>query len=316
MTRVCITGGGGYLGSVLVGELLKHGYKVDVVDRLNYGDSGVKPYVGVDGYRFYEYDIRDLYHVRKLVSEADYIIHLAALVGEALCDKYPGETWGVNVEGTRGLSEVAEENHTPLILASTCSNYGVTSGLAVERTPVNPQGLYAESKVEAERAVCGLDSSIILRFATLFGVSPRMRLDLMLNEWTTQMLDDGFIKIYQPDAYRPIFNVGDAAKTIRLFLDNFDESLHGIYNVGYNKYNFTKREIALIIQREVGGRIDYVERGDPRSYRVSFDKITEKGFISNPITPRIGVKLVEKFLSTATDTSQCYNMRGYIDKHI
>jgi len=198
-----------------------------------------------------------------------------------------------------------------MFLASTCSNYGVTSGYADEATLLSPQGLYAETKVEAERAVSEVYFHVILRFATLFGVSPRMRLDLMLNEWTADMLGDGVVEVYQPEAHRPILCVLDAARTITGILKSMQLHQCQTYNVGVDEFNYTKRDIAETIRRELGGKITYVDRGDPRDYEVSFAKLDAVQPILDPVTPRTGVKLVSQYLYEAPDTSRCYNYGGY-----
>ena len=309
--KVLITGGAGYLGSILTGELLSHGYEVDVVDRLNYGDSGVRPYKHLRNYRFHRFDVRDQYKLGEVVSQVDVVVHLAALVGESLCQDRKRDATSVNVDGTRIVAEQCKKHGKPLVFASTCSNYGVTEDYADEDSPLNPKGLYAETKVAGEKIVSELDDYMILRFATLFGVSPRMRLDLMLNEWTTQLMDEGFIDIYQPEACRPILNVKDAAKTIWRVIGTLPWQTGVTYNVGVNEFNLTKRELAELIKDEVGGEIVYVERGDPRNYKVNFSKLNEILPIADPITPYVGVNLVKKYLNSAPNTSRCYNREGY-----
>jgi nucleoside-diphosphate-sugar epimerase len=311
--RVLITGGGGYLGSTLSGELLKNGYEVDVVDRLNYGDAGIKFHTGKRGYRFHKLDIADIGEVQRLLGKTDCVVHLAALVGESLCNSRPEETWRVNVEGTQSLVEMAGEEHLPVVFASTCSNYGITDGWATEETSLNPQGLYAKSKIEAERAISQLYFHTILRFATLYGVSPRMRLDLMLNEWTKDVLFNKCVEVYQPTAYRPIVHVRDAARAIRGILDNLQHSQNQMFNVGCNDYNFTKEALAEIIKSEVGGEVKVVQRGDPRSYRVSFDKIRRTFGFHPEVSPWEGVREVKAFLEQSSDSTSFTNARDYVD---
>lgn len=314
--KICVTGGAGFLGSRLIGLLLNKGYEVDVIDKLLYGDAGVLPYKNLSNYHLHRIDIRDSYRVGKVLLDADYLIHLAAYVGDPLCERYPRKAWETNVNGTKILAEAAEKHSIPMILASTCSNYGVTDGLATEKTPLNPQGKYAESKVAAEKIVSKHTPHIILRFATLYGMSPRMRLDLMLNEWTMNMLQDGFIEIYQPDAYRPTINVSDAAKTVVRMLETIKEDTRETYNVGFNDYNFTKRELAEIIRGEIDGEITYVEKGDPRNYRVSFNKASPKMKHITRISPRVSVLTVKNFVLSTRDISRCHNEKGFYDTRI
>lgn len=314
--RVCITGGAGYFGSVLVGELLSHDYKVDVIDRLNYGDSGVKPYAHLKNYHFHKLDIQDISEVRQVLRKVDCIVHLAALVGDPLCNKYPEEAWNINVEATHGLVELAEHYYLPMILASTTSNYGVTEGWATEDSPLNPQGLYAKSKVEAERIVSQLYFHIILRFATLYGVSPRMRMDLMLNEWTRDLMHNGKVEVYQPEAHRPILHISDASRAVRSILDGLQHGMNKVFNVGCNDYNFTKRGLAEIIREEVGGEVSIVDKGDPRDYQVSFDRIRQTYGFHPQIHPIEGVKEVKTFLNLHKDYPKYSNIGDYIDTSI
>lgn len=310
--RVCVTGSGGFLGSTLVGELLRYGYMVDAVDRLNYGAVGVTPYIDNKHYHFHKLDILDITEVGKVLRNADCVIHLAALVSESLCDAYPDEAWRVNVEGTHGLVELARDEHLPLILTSTCSSYGVTDGWATEATALNPKGLYAKTKVEAERLVSQLYFHVILRFATLFGVSPRMRLDLMLNEWTRDMVKKGRIEIYQPSAYRPIVHVRDASRAICAVLSGLHHGMNQVFNVGCNDYNFTKEALANIIRDEVGGEVVTVDKGDPRSYRVSFDKIRHTYGFHPETSPWAGVREVKAFLDEYKGERALSNEGDYV----
>jgi len=311
-----VTGGAGYFGSTLVDELLREDYEVDVVDRLNYGDSGVEPYVKNRRYHFHEFDILDVSELKRVLRKADCIVHLAALVGDPLCSKYPEEAWRVNVEGTQGLVELAKDEHLPLILASTCSNYGVTAGWALESTPLNPQGIYAKSKVEAERLVSQLYFHTILRFSTLFGVSPRMRMDLMLNEWTKNLLFDKRVEVYQPNAHRPIIHVRDASRAIKGVLNGLQFAQNQVFNVGCNDYNFTKQKLAELIRDEVSGEIVTVEKGDPRDYLVSFDKIRQVYGFYPRFHPTEGVREVKAFLESYSGAKTFNNVVDYHDSSL
>jgi nucleoside-diphosphate-sugar epimerase len=275
--RVLISGGAGFFGSVLSEYLLHLGHQVAVIDNLIHGSHGLTRIYAKEGFTFLNADIRDINEI----GELDVVIHLAALVGEPLCKDNEEMVEGINYEATCNLFNLAQDQDIPFIFASTCSNYGVTEASASERTPLNPQGVYAKSKVKAENYIAGWKNSVILRFATLFGSSPRMRLDLLLNQWTYQLMKGGSLEIYQPTAYRPLVHVSDASLAVIRVIHSFHQTARGkIYNVGGNYLNYTKMALAEAIQSRVGGEINYVDKGDPRSYRVDFTKIREElGFI-------------------------------------
>jgi len=265
-----------------------------VIDRLDYGKSGAEPYTHLKNYHLFQLDIRNTGAVERIISKTDCVVHLAALVGEPLCNRDLEETWSVNFGGTYGIVKLVENHHTPLIFASTCSNYGMLEGWATEKTPLNPKGVYAETKVNAEKIISQVHPHVILRFATLYGVSPRMRMDLMLNEWTASMIHDKRVEVYQPEAYRPIVHVVDAARLVKAIIGGMNVAIDKTYNVG--GYNLTKRQLAVIIQKETHGEIVVVDKGDPRSYRVSFNKIGEQFGFYPRITPTDGVHEVMEYL--------------------
>lgn len=272
--------GAGFLGSRLLDYILPI-HNVTVVDRLDYGSAGIYPHLNHDNICFVDKDICDISNV----NDFDAIIHLAALVGEPLCEKHPDEAKRVNVEGTKHLCDLAEDANVKFIFSSTCSNYGVTEGYANEETPLNPQGLYAETKVEAEKYIISNNHDYtILRFSTLYGCSYRMRLDLMVNQFTYDACVNQMIEVYSPNAYRPNIHVKDACYAILAVLLNPIDTQNKIYNVGGKESNMTKREIANIVTSLfVMPKAEVVEmdRGDKRDYKVDFSKIqSELGYIT------------------------------------
>jgi len=284
--RVLITGGAGYLGAVVSLTLLGKGHEVRVLDCLRHGGE---PLLGVWSHRrfsFHRADLRDADAVRSALEGQDAVVHLAALVGDPACAKNPQEARSVNIEASLGLiRESARSGVRRFVFASTCSNYGRMrdpSQYVDEQSELRPVSLYAETKVEVEKALLEQEISekmaaTVLRFATLFGTSPRMRFDLTVNEFTMELLLKKSLEVYGEQFWRPYVHVRDAAEAIARVLESEKESLirKAVYNVGSTKNNFRKQDLIEIIQRVIpGGEVKCVRREeDPRDYRVSFEKI-------------------------------------------
>lgn len=275
---IVVTGGAGYIGSVLVPYLLNAGHRVRVIDDLRYGGHGLTAVLEHPWFGLHKIDIRDKDNLYPALQYVDIVIHLAAIVGKPACfeDKY--DAWSTNYGGTCYLVEVAEAlGVKQFIFASTCSNYGICD-LATEETPVDPLSLYSQTKVEAEEKVLSskIPVTTILRFATAYGISPRMRFDLLLNEFVRDALNDR-LEVYGPSAWRPLVHVYDIARAIGL---SIREELSGIFNIG--GHNLTKKDIADLVQAlypqsQINIRYDK-DKKDPRNYRVSFEKIGRLGF--------------------------------------
>jgi len=287
--KIFVTGGAGYFGSVLVGKLLERDdNSIYVLDALHYGPSGVAPYLGKHNYRFLQGDIRDTSLIKSILSQGiDCIVHLAALVGEPLCDLYPDLASSVNVNGTETLVNIANEYDVQhFIFASTCSNYGRQNDEVDENSPLDPKSLYSKTKVMAEEHVMkNACFSTVLRFATLFGSSPRLRLDLLLNEIVYQASTEGAIEIYDSKAWRPLIEVRDASDAVLACINAGSSILNDVFNVG--TVNLRKIDLAETVKRCIPQTaIRVVSEGrDKRSYRVSFKKMREK----LSFTPRISV---------------------------
>jgi len=278
--KILVTGGAGYFGSVLVGKLLEcEDNFVYVLDALHYGSSGVVHYLGKSNYRFLQGDIRESSLLRHILSQdIDSIVHLAALVGESLCNRYPDLAFSVNVNGTKSLVDLANEyNVQNFIFVSTCSNYGRQNDEVDENSPLDPKSLYSRTKVLTEEYVLkNAYFPTVLRFATLFGASPRLRLDLLLNEIVYQALIERVIEIYDPEAWRPLTHVRDASDAVCACLNAGSSIVNEIFNVG--TANLRKIELAYTVRRHVPETAIKVLNGgaDKRSYKVSFSKIREK----------------------------------------
>lgn len=285
MMHVLVTGGGGYLGSVLCLELLRGGHQVTVLDNLTFGGQALLPMLSHENFRFVPGDLRDADAVARALDGASAVVHLAAIVGDPACSAAPDLAVAVNKEASLALlSQASAAGVSRLIFASTCSNYGKmadTSVLATEEHELRPVSLYAETKVAFERELLsgrhqGLCPSV-LRFATLYGLSPRMRFDLTVNQFAAEMQSKGEITVFGEQFWRPYVHVRDAALGVIACLGAPAETVNSqVFNVGATSQNFRKADIVDMVQKRlrkpaVVTRVSKVE--DPRDYRVAFEKI-------------------------------------------
>jgi nucleoside-diphosphate-sugar epimerase len=282
--RVLVTGGAGYIGSHLVRRLLGAGHAVHVLDRLDYGGSSLLGDCDVPGFSLTKGDITDRALLRRAIRDAEAIVHLAARVGFPACQRDPQDAVRSNVEGTRAV--LAESNPAQrLVFASTASVYGATGpGLRDESWPVTPLSLYARTKVEAENLVRARGEAVILRFATAFGVSSRMRFDLLPNDLLRIALRDGRLDLYEPGFRRCFIHVRDTAAALHHALDNWDLVVDQTFNVGDPALNMTKLALAERIGQLVPYALTVVATGhdsDERDYYLSSDRFSATGFRAN-----------------------------------
>ena len=278
---VLVTGGAGYVGSILTNELVKKNYDVKVVDSLVYGDAGISSLIDQNKIEFFNLDIRDSSKIASILKNVDCVIHLAAIVGEPLCKEIPEAAKQINEIATKNLVNLCKNNNVKrFIFASTCSNYGSSLNIVDESSPVKPLSLYSECKVNSEKYIIDNNSdkfqTCILRFATAHGLSPRMRFDLLVQEFLHDALVDKKISIFGEDFWRPLIHVDDMASACISVVDASSITISGqIFNVGSSNENYTKKQLANIIQKHVSDiKIEIVKsKTDPRNYKVSFDKI-------------------------------------------
>jgi nucleoside-diphosphate-sugar epimerase len=288
-TSILVTGGAGYVGSILVDELLGRGHRVRVLDSLVHG--GVPSLLlawGDPRFEFVRGDVRDSEARRQALRDVDAVVHLAAVVGDPACAREPELAREVNFGATTELVEDAKaEGVERFIFASTCSNYGKMAGsdLVTEEFELSPVSLYAETKVAAELEVLSRNGTIApccLRFATVFGASPRMRFDLTVNEFARDVALKGDLVVYGEQFWRPYVHVRDAARAVALALDAPAETIAGnVYNVGNTEQNYRKLDLVELLKRRFPqATVEFVHKDeDPRDYRVSFDKVeAELGF--------------------------------------
>ncbi len=281
--KILVTGGAGYIGSVLVGHLLRRGHTVTVLDALLYGQTSLLQYCGEPNFDFVGGDARDEGIVAGLVKAHDVVVPLAAVVGARACDRDPVTARTVNHEAVALINRLRSRAQ-PLVLPSSNSGYGTKSGnmYCTEATPVEPITLYGTTKVDAEQEVLEHGESVSLRLATVFGPSARMRLDLLVNDFVYRAVTDGFLVIYEKDFKRNYIHVDDVAECFCFCIEHFDNMKGQAYNVGLNDANLSKAELATKIKEYVPTLyMHYAEVGtdpDRRNYIVSNDKLRAKGF--------------------------------------
>jgi nucleoside-diphosphate-sugar epimerase len=284
---IVVTGGAGYIGSLVCGELLFRGAKVTVIDKLLFGGNSLLAYLSHPGFSFRKASVCGKEEIRPLLGKVDYVIHLAAIVGYPACQRAGHDlSYSCNFDGTRNVFELAEEaGARRFIFSSTYSNYGVSEdGKPVtEDSPLYPQSLYAETKIAAENYLIDKSRSsrcvpIVLRLATLYGPSPRTRFDLIINQFVLEAIEKRNLIIYQKDYNRSFVHIKDVARAMLLALEAPEDKVRGqVFNVGSNDGNYSKEQIIRLIQKYVAGvTVEYRDLsfdGDMRDIKVSFDKI-------------------------------------------
>jgi nucleoside-diphosphate-sugar epimerase len=281
--RVLITGGAGYLGSVLCEHLLAAGYRVTVLDNLLYGQAPLFHLCAHPAFDFVYGDVRDETLMRDLIHDADVLIPLAAIVGAPACDRDPWLTQSINVDAVRLLNRLRDPQQL-VIFPNTNSGYGARSGerYCTEDTPLEPISLYGRTKVMAETELLDSPNTITLRLATVFGMSPRMRLDLLVNHSVYAAITDGYIIVFEKDFKRNYVHIRDVADCFVYCIEHAGGMVLRPYNVGLDAANLSKEELMLKIKEHVPGfHIHFAAVGadpDKRNYIVSSRRLREAGF--------------------------------------
>lgn len=285
MRTILVTGAAGYVGGVMTRRLLDEGAEVIGVDAcaMNHAAEGVREILDHPRFTLVRADVRDTDALRSILSRADAVVHLAAIVGDPAGRRDPDLTRAVNVDASLALidaSREAEVGH--FVFVSTCSNYGVadTDSLVTEDGALNPVSLYAETKVAVERHILAQSElpATVCRFATVYGVAPRMRFDLTVNQFTIEAYMTGVLEIYGEQFWRPYVHVADAARAVQLVLESPSTTVGRVYNVGDSGENYTKRMMFdLLKERLPNLRAEWVSVDeDPRSYKVGFQRIADE----------------------------------------
>lgn len=280
--RILITGGAGYIGSVLTRALLSRGHAVTVLDNFAFGQSSLLDCCADPAFDVVVADARDADVLRPLVARHDVLIPLAALVGAPACDRDPALATSLNVGAVRTLCGLASPEQR-IIFPVTNSGYGIGDASAcTEESPLRPVSLYGRTKVEAEGIVLQRENSVSFRLATVFGASPRMRFDLLVNDFVQRAVVDGTLTLFEGHFRRNFIHVRDVARVFAHGLDHFVSMRGRVYNAGLDSANLTKRELCEAIQRQVPAFVFHeAETGtdpDQRDYLVSNARLTSTGF--------------------------------------
>ena len=279
--KILVTGGAGYLGGLLVPRLLEAGHDVRVVDSLVYGVHSLFHVCAAPGFDFVYGDARDERLMAEMVPWADVILPLAAVVGLAACARDPWLAESTNLDAVRLVDRLRSPEQL-VVFPSTNSGYGTRAGECTEETPQEPLSLYARTKVVAEQELLESGSTITLRLATVFGISPRMRLDLLVNHFVYAAVTDGFLVVFEKQFRRNYIHVRDVADCFLHCVDNADRMLGRPFNVGNDAANLTKEQLARKVQEYVPEfYVHYAEvREDPdkRDYDVSSRRLQAAGF--------------------------------------
>jgi nucleoside-diphosphate-sugar epimerase len=281
--HIVVTGAAGYLGSVLCEHLLAGGYQVTALDNLMYGQSSLFHFCANPKFDFVFGDSRNENLMRELVSKADVLIPLAAIVGATACDRDPLTATSTNLDAIRMINRLRSPQQL-VIYPTTNSGYGTKSGetFCTEETPLEPISLYGQTKSEAEKELLDAPNVISLRLATVFGMSPRMRLDLLVNHFVYAAVTDGYLVIFEKDFKRNYIHIRDIADCFIHCIENGEQMAGRVYNVGLDAANLSKEELALAVKEHVPGLyIHFAPIGsdpDKRNYVVSNKRLREAGF--------------------------------------
>ena len=279
--KVLITGGAGYLGSNLTRHLLEVGYTVTVLDNLMYDQVTLLHLFGNPKFQFELGDVRDKKLLQELVGLNDVIIPLAAIVGMPACKANPELTVAVNYQQVADIVEVLRDDQK-LILPNTNSQYGSSDSIITEESPFNPLSLYAKTKCDAENIMLAKGNGVSLRLATVFGVSPRMRTDLLVNDFVYKSVVDGYLVLFEAHFKRNYIHVQDIARTFQFIIEFYDKCKGHAFNVGLSTANLSKLELAETIKKYIPSLVikqdDFKEDFDKRNYIVSNEKLESLGW--------------------------------------
>ncbi len=282
--KILITGGAGYIGSVLVPTLLEKGYLVAVIDNFLYNQSSLLDCCHHQNLTIIRGDARNKELIKHHIKDADVVIPLAALVGAPLCDKFSDEAKSINEDAVKMIASFKRPDQK-IIYPNTNSGYGIgkKDAFCTEKSPLKPISLYGRTKTEAEKAVRKAGNSIVLRLATVFGTSPRMRLDLLVNDFVYRAVNDRFLVLFEADFKRNYIHIRDVARAFLHAIENFDRMKNEVYNLGLSDANLSKRELCEEIKKQLPDfyftEAAVGEDPDKRNYVVSNEKIEQAGFV-------------------------------------
>lgn len=283
MKNILITGAAGYIGSMLCTKLVEEGYKVTAVDILKYEKNSLGHLFSKKNFVFFKLDITKKKNLKKIISNKDFIIPLAALVGAPLCEKRKKEAIKVNVESIKLILSLVKKRQK-ILYPTTNSGYGIgqKSKFCDENTPLNPISLYGRTKVEAEELISTHANYICFRLATVFGYSYRMRTDLIVNNFVETAVKRGKLEIFEPNFRRNFIHINDIVDAFLFSIKNFDKLKNNIFNLGLSSANISKISLARKIKKIIPKtKVIINKKGndpDKRDYFVSNKKIEKAGF--------------------------------------
>jgi len=283
--KILVTGGAGYLGSILCEHLLAKGYNVTVIDNLMYRQTSLFQFCNNPSFEFVFGDARDEKLMEDLIKGVDIIIPLAAIVGAPACDLDPLMAKSTNLDAIKLINKLRNKNQL-IVYPTTNSGYGTKSGdvFCTEDTPLEPISLYGQTKSDAEAELLSSENVITLRLATVFGASPRMRLDLLVNHFVYAAVTDGYLVIFEKDFKRNYIHIRDVADCFIYCIENAEKMVGRPYNAGLDTANLSKEELALKVKEMVPNfYIHFSEVGsdpDKRNYIVSNQRLREVGFVA------------------------------------
>jgi|TARA_R110000744_G_scaffold316727_2_gene423349 nucleoside-diphosphate-sugar epimerase len=279
--NVLITGGAGYLGSILTELLLDEGYKVTVLDNLIYKQTSLLHLCSNTNFKFIKGDVIDLNLLKKLIPEYNIIIPLAAIVGAPACDSNTDLAIRVNYTQIQVIVDILRKDQK-LIMPNTNSQYGSSKDVITEESPFNPLSLYAKTKCDAEEYILDWGNGICLRLATVFGASSRMRTDLLVNDFVHKTIELGYLVLFQSHYKRNYIHVRDIAYTFLFCIENYDKMNNNVFNVGLSDTNLSKLELAEKIKEHFPDLVivenEFKTDFDNRNYVVSNKKLESFGW--------------------------------------
>ena len=282
-TKILITGGGGYIGSVLTRKLLEKKFDVTVLDNFRYNQASLLDCCYEKKFKIIRGDVRDEKILKDALKEAEFIIHLAALVGAPLCESNKDEAITTNLDSVKSLLKLRKKNQK-ILYPCTNSGYGIgqKGKFCTEESPLKPISLYGKTKVEAEKLILKSKNSISFRLATVFGTSPRMRLDLLVNDFVYRAINDRTLVLFESHFKRNYIHIQDVTRAFIFGIENFEKMKNNVYNVGLSNANLSKKELAEKIKKYIPN-LTIIESNigkdpDKRDYIVSNQKIEDKGF--------------------------------------
>lgn len=282
--KILITGGAGYLGSVITGKLLNAGHEVTVLDKLVFNQVSLLSHTPNPKFKFIHGDVRNEALLEKLCLESEAIIPLAAIVGFPACDAEPDLAKQINFQQIFNIVKFTKNHNKKILYPNTNSGYGIGIGqtMCTEESPLNPISIYGSTKVAAENYLRSSTDAIIFRLATVFGVSPRMRTDLLVNDFTYKAITDKYIVVFEKAFKRNFIHIQDVANVFLFMLENYDKYKGEVFNVGLSDANLSKQELLEKIQSHVKNFAvsynDYYEDPDKRDYIVSNEKLESTGW--------------------------------------